>query len=224
MRVAWSHSQPVIRLRALPPWQRRMTLAVLASIALHAAAIYGVRAGWVDAAPGGSSLLIAHLVALPPADDDPETKPADEPIRSITDRPSPLPTTQADSAITDVGSDALPLALKPTKSYYLASHLTRAPAPLEGIRFDYPAESTVREAVVVARVLINERGGVDNVLIDKADPPGMFEANTVASLMRTRFSPGELRQKQVASQISMEVHYQNPDGTPGGMSVTAVGP
>jgi len=118
----------------------------------------------------------------------------------------------------------MPLDLLRVRDYYLSSRLHKPPAALEPFRFDYPAESTVRDGRVMARILINERGGVDDVIIEKADPPGTFEANTVASLLRARFSPGELHRQPVPSQISVEVRYHNPEGIPGGMTVTATGP
>jgi len=210
-----------LRLKALPLWQRRLTLAILVSLTLHGLAFFGLRAGRTEHHPGQSALLMAHLVDVTPAGGVQESSPA---ANAATQTETGSSSAKPDSASATAGAGDLPLDLQQTRTYYLASRLHKAPVSLEKLSFDYPAESTVRDGVVMARILINERGSVDDVIIDKADPPGTFEANTVASLLRARFSPGELFRQPVPSQLSVEVRYQNPEGTRGGMTITAVGP
>jgi len=229
-------------LRAMPTWQRRLIAAVLVSMILHAAVLLGLRAGSAGnmGSAGNQSaqpvVLVAHLAG--------ENSPGTEsqiaeasPTAALNPAPAGLPLREpagvslpaitappANASPGRPGAGALPLDLLRVREYYLASRLHKAPVALEPFRFDYPAESTVRDGRVVARILINERGGVDDVIIDLAEPPGTFEANTVASLLRARFSPGELHYQPVRSQIAVEVRYQNPEGVPGGMTVTATGP
>lgn len=221
------------RLRSMPLWQRRLAMGIVISLILHGLAIFGLRAGGTGAQGTQTTMLLAHLVPAASTGDVAEADPAPlTATKASTTGTTPSDTEAGGKAAQNIspaaagrsGAGALPLDLLQTKTYYLAARLHKAPVALEKFRFDYPTESTVRDGLVVARVLINERGSVDDVIIDRADPPGMFEANTVASLLRARFSPGELHRQPVPSQISVEVRYQNPEGTPGGMSITATGP
>lgn len=230
----------------MPGWQRRLGVAVTISMILHAAVLLGLRAGSAGGMGsmgsmdihGASPILVAHLAgekspgnasdiaaAVQPTPLSPALSgtPARETAGAIATTTA-TPAALASASLGRAGAGMLPLDLLRIRDYYLASRLHKPPVALAPFRFDYPAESTVRDGMVMARVLINARGTVDDVIIDRADPPGAFEANTVASLLRARFSPGELHQQAVPSQISVEVRYQNPEGSPGGMTITATGP
>jgi len=68
----------------------------------------------------------------------------------------------------------------------------------------------LRNGVVQARVLINARGGVDDAIVVAADPPGVFDAAAVKALLKARFSPGSLHGIAVASQLLVEIRYEDP--------------
>ncbi|HKW36937.1 MAG TPA: energy transducer TonB, partial [Burkholderiales bacterium] len=61
---------------------------------------------------------------------------------------------------------------------------------------------------VVARVLINELGSADRVVIESADPPGVFENSVVSAFGRARYRPGTLAGRAVKSQMRVEVSFE----------------
>jgi TonB family protein len=61
---------------------------------------------------------------------------------------------------------------------------------------------------VVLRLLINERGTVDEVTVVRAEPIGVFEKSALAAFRGARFSPGMRYGAAVKSQLLVEVQYR----------------
>jgi periplasmic protein TonB len=105
---------------------------------------------------------------------------------------------------TDVKADGQ-LAAAP--DYALGVRLDPGPRPLEDIEPDYPDMTSLREGVVVLRLLISESGHVDDVGIVRAEPRGIFEEAAVEAFSKARFSPGLAAGRPVKSQITVEVQF-----------------
>ncbi len=106
-----------------------------------------------------------------------------------------------------------------TRQYYLASRVHRPPSILKRAEFVYPESIRVQEGAVVARVLINEQGGVDGVVVAVSTPAGIFDAPAIEALLQWRFVPGLLHGKPVPTQIAMEVRFSASDDIPPAFSV-----
>jgi len=61
---------------------------------------------------------------------------------------------------------------------------------------------------VVLRLFINELGTVDEVMVVRAEPSGVFEKSAIAAFGSARFSPGMLAGAAVKSQLLVEVLYR----------------
>jgi protein TonB len=92
-------------------------------------------------------------------------------------------------------------------AYRETSGLDRPPRPLDAIDPEYPAEAGGIEGTVLLRLRINSSGGVDEVTVLRATPPGYFEASALAAFGRARYSPGHFLGIPVASQWLVEVGY-----------------
>jgi hypothetical protein len=205
-------------------FRRRFALALALSLALHTAAVFGLRAGRGAGADGSTPgphrvALLARLVAA--ADQGDETgRVSAESASAASEQalPAPRSTDQGTTAGSSgdgrprrpAAAGALPLDLARVGYYYLASRLQVPPKALGDIPFEYPEDSPLRIGVVQARVLINVRGGVDDAIVEMADPPGVFDAAAVKALLKARFSPGSLHGIAVASQLLVEISYTDP--------------
>ena len=100
-----------------------------------------------------------------------------------------------------------PGGLPPAPSYLSAGALDPGPKPLSDINPDYPARAGQQQGVVVLRLLINEKGVVDNVAVVRASPAGYFEESALDAFGKALFSPGKLLGVTVKSQITIEVEF-----------------
>ena len=170
-----------------------------------------------------------HAPALSPATvtTAPEPVPRFEPARSapeipLTDRvavpvaaPSPVPRVSA------VPASAVPTATPPESvaapvtsasesplTYLGSGGLDPPPRPLTDIDPAVPVEAGPRGGVVVLRLYINERGGVDKAEVLNSAPPGLFDASVLESFSNARFSPGYFAGVPVKSQVTVEVKFR----------------
>jgi len=108
------------------------------------------------------------------------------------------------------GGAAAPLADAPLAAapdYAFGARLDPGPRPLSDIEPDYPDMARLREGVVVLRLLISEKGAVDNVAVVRAEPRGIFEQAAIDAFSKARFSPGLAAGTPVKSQITVEVQF-----------------
>jgi len=108
------------------------------------------------------------------------------------------------------GGAAAPLADAPLAAapdYAFGARLDPGPRPLSDIEPDYPDMTRLREGVVVLRLLISEKGAVDNVAVVRAEPRGIFEQAAIDAFSKARFSPGLAAGTPVKSQITVEVQF-----------------
>lgn len=93
------------------------------------------------------------------------------------------------------------------KPEYQALGLDPPPRPLHDIEPEYPTQRGLREGVVVLRLLINEKGLVDDVTVIRSLPPGMFDTSAITAFGNARFSPGMFLGLPVKSQMTVEVEF-----------------
>lgn len=103
-------------------------------------------------------------------------------------------------------------------SGYLGSGaVDRTAAPLEDVTPDYPPEAGLREGTVVLRLLISATGHVDAAQVLRATPKSLFESAASRAFLQARFSPAQRAGVDVASQLTIEVHFA-PTNRDGGIS------
>lgn len=95
----------------------------------------------------------------------------------------------------------------PDISAYRSLGLDPAPRLLSEVDPSYPDAAGVREGRVVLRILVNERGIVDDVMVINAFPKGVFDEAAMAAFRSALFSPGRYLGVPVKSQLSIEVEF-----------------
>ena len=103
----------------------------------------------------------------------------------------------------------LPLVASDAKrlSEYRLVGLDPPPRPLHDIDPTYPLEAGSREGTVAMRLLIDEKGAVDNVFVISSFPQGMFDDSAIQAFKSARFSPGLFLGMPVKSQLIVEVEF-----------------
>lgn len=95
----------------------------------------------------------------------------------------------------------------PDISAYRSLGLDPAPRLLSEVDPSYPDAAGVREGRVVLRILVNERGIVDDVMVINAFPKGVFDEAAMSAFRSALFSPGRYLGVPVKSQLSIEVEF-----------------
>jgi TonB family protein len=104
-------------------------------------------------------------------------------------------------------SAAAGIAINHPQSDYRATGLDPPPTPLHDIEPEYPTHQGLREGVVVLRLLINEKGIVDEAIVVRSFPPGVFDSSAVVAFGSAKFSPGMFLGLPVKSQLTVEVEF-----------------
>lgn len=91
--------------------------------------------------------------------------------------------------------------------YLLKNRLQSGPMPVSDIEPVYPERAGSIQGKVVLTVYINEQGNVDEVVIVRAFPEGLFEAAAVDAFSKAQFSPGKQLGVPVKSQFTVEVAF-----------------
>ncbi len=122
--------------------------------------------------------------------------------------PSPAPETAANES-TRQRVDSTQLSADETRraQYLLKNRLQSGPMPLSEIEPVYPERAGSIQGKVVLTVYINEQGKVDEVVIVRAFPEGLFEAAAVEAFAKAQFSPGKQLGVPVKSQFTVEVAF-----------------
>lgn len=153
-----------------------------------------------------------RVAVIEPLRPSPEPPAARAPLPAPV--PSPLPG-QADapaSAVLPTSPPQLALAPlappSPSPLTYLGSGgLDPPPRLLSDVDPAIPAEAGRRGGVVVLRLFINERGGVDKAEVMNSAPSGLFDASALEAFGAARFSPGYLAGVPVKSQVTFEMKF-----------------
>lgn len=116
-----------------------------------------------------------------------------------------VPSASADSVAADAAHR--PAALPPAPDYMMGGTLDPGPRPLQDIEPVYPPRAGQLQGSVILRLLINERGLVDNAAVVRSSPPGFFEDSALEAFSAARFSPGRSLGVAVKSQVTIEVEF-----------------
>lgn len=175
------------------------------SISVHALALYGI--GYGSSAMTGTVPRPSQLqVRLAPVANA-EAPRARPPRQAAGAHPSLFSqAAQAGRPATDALADILP-----APHYYRAGELDSRPAPLGTVEPKPPRDMSA-SARVIARILINERGEADRVIIVRGAPNDGFDSAVVEAFGATRYRPGIKGGIPVKSQIVVEVSFDTGSG------------
>jgi hypothetical protein len=113
-------------------------------------------------------------------------------------------------------ADGLDLLKLPQPVYYRADQLTQHPRPSAEPELHTPdAWPMVASGSVILKLWISERGEVISVEIEKTDLPEVLARAAAEAFGRSRFLPGEINGRRVASVMRIEVNYESYDGRRG---------
>jgi len=202
-----------------PGWMR-LSAAIVISIALHSVALNAL-----NAPPGGAPGPRAAAVLS--ARFSPLTVPGRDAIAPALLKDAARETTgdRYDRSRANSKPDAIERLSGPVTSprYYLGSELDQRAVPLQAIEPEYPAAAGAREGTLMLRLLINEHGRVDDIIVVRAEPKGVFESPARSAFAGARFSPGVREGAPVKSQLLIEVDYRHRIGDPVSRSGAAYG-
>jgi|SRR5882672_2001069 len=93
--------------------------------------------------------------------------------------------------------------------YFMAGELDVRAEPVNEVPLIYPqlAYQNRTNGRVLLRILINERGGIDQIAVLEAEPRGIFEEAALAATQPLRFSPAIKNARPVRSQKIVEVTF-----------------
>jgi TonB family protein len=192
--------------------KHRIAAALAASAALHAVLVAGLQQPFGAQWGGVSWEKLSRVTA---------------PIRAVLvsgdTEPPPAPPTQQSAPVppsASPGGAAASKSLLPQPPYFLTRELDVRPGIMTRVEPEYPEAAARRflSGKVQVRLYIDESGAVERVEVLNAEPPGYFEAATVAAFRASRFSPGMKNGRAVKVQMTLEVEFDSADAPriPGG--------
>lgn len=193
---------------SIPRSTNRLIVGLALSVLAHLALIAGVRpmvAAYVPFVP--LEVEIRHLATEPdapfssPAPSDYSADAAMAPAEARKIEPTP----PDKAAVPDPRFDPrLPL-----EHYYTARELDVRAEPLNDVALVYPQlayQQRIRGKVTL-RILINERGGIDQVSVLESEPRDVFEEAALTATRALEFSPALKNGRRVKSQKTIEVTF-----------------
>ena len=214
-----------------------LALAIALSLALHVAIIFGLTVG-VSGKVGPQSYMIqARLEELQPSKrsemsvrkdegkaalakalPDSKKTPKDKPVPPAQVSPPAQPklqnqaVEQPDNTDQEAGAKvpALNVPIPVDETYYSAKEVDEHPSVLTPVHFDYPAKALENniEGDVVVLMLIDEKGIVRDISIQKVDPPGyFFEKSVLDGFQGAVFKPAVRHGRVVKSRVRYSIHF-----------------
>jgi periplasmic protein TonB len=185
---------------------RRLWVAAGLSVALHAAIVVSVQrqsGGTVPPMPAEHAPLIARLAAAVTDAVLPTTPPVPAAPESAATRPAPnTPPGQSTANDTPAGSG--------TVHYFKSAELDRRPFPLSRIEVPPPEMTAIEAGSVIIKLLISERGRVEDATIVMGTGIPEFEAAALREFSQARFQPGYRANLPVRSEMLIEVTLRPP--------------
>lgn len=206
---------------------RRLGLLIGASALLHLT----VLAGLDRVVSGAASAPVLRLTTMlrpapsepapaPSRQDAPDTatetsaSPAPPPVSPV----SPASEVQVKTPPSDLARDAV-VDLLPGPRYYTPGELDQRPVAITPIIPEYPGSAGPDGGYLVVRILIDDHGRTEKVLVLVADPEGQFEQAVEEAFSKGRFRPGMKGGIAVRSQIVAEIRFL-PEDRPGARSLS----
>lgn len=203
----------------------KLALTLAASLLLHFALIFGLQ---IRAAPSPSHVsrvIQARLVEAPGTAPAVEAAQLPEPeVLAVEAQEIPLP----EPSISEPATAATPLASAATPetnpslpsievpliedpTYYPALEVDVHPTALQHIQPAYPDEAASANisGSVVLVLLLDEGGKVQDLSVEEANPPGIFEQSTLDAFRNARFSPAQRNGRVVKSRMRIKVTYES---------------
>jgi hypothetical protein len=154
----------------------------------------------------GEAALPSRATAAATPAADPLTGPAPV-VREPSAPPQPV------AAATAQASSPPP----PDPVYLPRGQLTVAPKLLSEVDLPFPPDvEGIVDLKVKVTLFIDEEGAVQRVRVDTPNVHPSFERVLRDSFAAARFSPGELNQARVRSQLRLEADFQAPSAVSGG--------
>ncbi len=166
-----------------------------------AAAENAFRPASVIVAPGSSTA--PHAAPQPAGSESPSV--------AVTARPQTAPAmrSEGNDAVAGIAPgaeavDAIPL-LPPISM--VGREPPRRPMLLAPLNFSYPPNTRMQSGRVRVRLLLDERGAIEEVRAVAAIPPGLFEQAAVEVVRKGRYAPAAAGSVPVRSYLFLEVSY-----------------
>lgn len=196
----------------------RLASALAASVAVHIGLAAGLewlpKGQWfvdeVRGRSGGQAIRATVRPAFRPAVQDAPPSVATS-VAAADPHPDPgVPFGgTADRSLAEADA-AVQAGLLPGAKYYPPDELDRRPQVAVAIEPEFPDRATEPTGRVVLRLLVNESGGVDEVIVEEAEPPGVFDKAARDAFAEARFLPGQRGGMPVKSALRVEVLFGQP--------------
>lgn len=188
----------------------RLAAALAASLVFHVAAFTGLvhfspGAGGSGPSPSHSARSTVQARLQPLAEGIPAAAPETPPV--LADN-APLAPPGGGSR-TETGLVSLPQPY-----YHTARELDQRAAPKTKIKPPYPEAAGNLEGYVILRLLINEAGKVDETVVVRSEPGGIFDSTARDAFGNALFTPGIKNGIPVKSQMMIEVRYRREEAAP----------
>ena len=195
------------------PRIQRLIICITLSVMAHLL-VFSVVGGVaiVPVSPSFQQTLVASIqhiapeIASPVAIPDPESDSKAEPPEALplqteaAQQKTPDPVTAPQAAIN------LPL---PLDAYFSADDVDTRAQPSNDVLLFYPLNAYKRKisGTVKMTLLINERGGLDKVIVVGATPSGIFEGAALEAVSKLQFTPALRGGRQVKSRKTIDVVF-----------------
>lgn len=205
--------------------RQRLSLCFAASVSLHLGLAPLIGSGSTSAGAGDDTLsgpqrqsaqpalavvfMHRHAAARGATSPEPATLAASETttpaasdqVTVIADRPR--------AEVADTSTIEAPISI-PAPHYFKAAQLDRRPRVLSEVQPEFPATDFVSvSGSVVLRLLLDESGGVDRVVVERSELPSSFQESAAAAFSKASFAPGEIDNFAVKSEMRVEVTFDS---------------
>lgn len=198
----------------------RNSIVMLLSVALHLALMLGLGSAWLtngnvvkEHSPRIDDVVRLSLVR-PDQATEPSTSVAaaasqEQAIAALPSGEIPAKPVAPVKKKEEELQPMLPL-LQPAAPYYFQpAELTIKPAVVEDASTSLTLfVAGIETQFVILRLLINEAGSIDRVVIEESHFPADVEQKIVDTFVTLKFSPGKIDEEPVKSQLRIEVTLQ----------------
>lgn len=198
----------------------RNSIVMLLSVALHLALMLGLGSAWLtngnvvkEHSPRIDDVVRLSLVR-PDLATEPSTSVAaaasqEQAIAALPSGEIPAKPVAPVKKKEEELQPMLPL-LQPAAPYYFQpAELTIKPAVVEDASTSLTLfVAGIETQYVILRLLINEAGSIDRVVIEESHFPADVEQKIVDTFVTLKFSPGKIDEEPVKSQLRIEVTLQ----------------
>ena len=121
--------------------------------------------------------------------------------------PKPEKLATGNILLSPLSHSAQKLMALPQRYYYSAPELDQTAKPTVDINLEYPQSIDGMGGYVMLRLLINETGKIDQALIIKSEPAGVFDDAAKSAFAKVLYSPGIKNGLPVHSQMLVEARF-----------------